>query len=58
MSVLGTLLYFSRAIIHAHNNAKVRNLMDVPRTHTEANKKRPSATDGDGHSPRRRDRSK
>ncbi|MBZ9817176.1 MULTISPECIES: hypothetical protein [unclassified Mesorhizobium] len=30
MSVLGTLLHFSRAIIHAHNNAKVRNLMDVP----------------------------
>jgi len=30
MSVLGTLLHFSRAIIHAHNNAKVRNLMDAP----------------------------
>jgi hypothetical protein len=30
MSVLGILLHFSRAVIHAHNNAKVRNLMDAP----------------------------
>lgn len=29
MSVLATLLHFSRAVIHAHNNAKVRNLMDA-----------------------------
>jgi hypothetical protein len=35
MSVLGPLLDFSRAIIHAHNNAKVRNLMDLPRAQTE-----------------------
>ncbi|RAZ74813.1 hypothetical protein [Mesorhizobium atlanticum] len=56
MSVLGPLLDFSRAIIHAHNNAKVRNLMDLPRAQTEANKKRPSATNGEGHFPPRRDR--
>ncbi|RWL43596.1 MAG: hypothetical protein EOR60_21115 [Mesorhizobium sp.] len=30
MSVLGILLHFGRAVIQAHNNAKVRNLMDVP----------------------------
>lgn len=30
MSVLGILLHFSRAVIQAHNNAKVRNLMDAP----------------------------
>jgi hypothetical protein len=38
MSVLGILLHFSRAVIQAHNNAKVRNLMDAPppREHTEA----------------------
>ncbi|SFO42866.1 hypothetical protein SAMN03159463_01865 [Mesorhizobium sp. NFR06] len=29
MSVLGILLHFSRAVIQAHNNAKVRNLMDA-----------------------------
>ncbi|TGP22130.1 MULTISPECIES: hypothetical protein [unclassified Mesorhizobium] len=29
MSVVGILLHLSRAIIHAHNNAKVRNLMDA-----------------------------
>ncbi|WP_181183522.1 MULTISPECIES: hypothetical protein [unclassified Mesorhizobium] len=32
MSVLGILLHFGRAVIHAHNNAKTRNLMDpMPR---------------------------
>ncbi|MDX8465533.1 hypothetical protein RFM26_07525 [Mesorhizobium sp. VK23B] len=30
MSVVGILLHLSRAIIHAHNNAKVRNLMNAP----------------------------
>ncbi|WP_176480042.1 hypothetical protein [Mesorhizobium sp. WSM3859] len=30
MSVLGILLHLGRAVIQAHNNAKVRNLMDVP----------------------------
>ncbi|TIS60990.1 MAG: hypothetical protein E5W93_09350 [Mesorhizobium sp.] len=30
MSVVAILLHLSRAIIHAHNNAKVRNLMDAP----------------------------
>ena len=29
MSVLGILLHFGRAVIQAHNNAKVRNLMDA-----------------------------
>lgn len=29
MSVLGALFHFTRAVIHAHNNAKVRNLMDA-----------------------------
>ncbi|OBQ78766.1 MULTISPECIES: hypothetical protein [unclassified Mesorhizobium] len=29
MSVVGILLHLGRAIIHAHNNAKVRNLMDA-----------------------------
>ncbi|RWA62879.1 hypothetical protein [Mesorhizobium sp.] len=28
MSVVAILLHLSRAIIHAQNNAKVRNLMD------------------------------
>ena len=40
MSVLGTLLHFSRAIIHAHNNAKVRNLMDVPPPETHRDRAR------------------
>ncbi len=46
MSVLGILLHFSRAVIQAHNNAKVRNLMDGPHTRTEAGKER-RATDED-----------
>ncbi|PBC05856.1 hypothetical protein [Mesorhizobium sp. WSM3860] len=29
MSVVGILLHLGRAIIQAHNNAKVRNLMDA-----------------------------
>ncbi|TIO21915.1 MAG: hypothetical protein E5X93_16460 [Mesorhizobium sp.] len=29
MSAVGILLHLGRAIIHAHNNAKVRNLMDA-----------------------------
>ena len=54
MSVLGTLLHLSRAIIEAHNNAKVRNLMDVPppearrgmgrRVSPNASEKEPGAT--------------
>lgn len=47
MSVLGILLHFSRAVIQAHNNAKVRNLMDAPRARTEAGKER-HATDDPG----------
>ena len=58
MSVLGILFHFSRAIIQAHNNAKVRNLMDVPppRAHAEAGKEGPGATNGEVRSLRRRDR--
>lgn len=43
MSVLGILLHFSRAVIHAHSNAKVRNLMGAmpPRTHAEAVEEEP-----------------
>ncbi|WP_167498661.1 MULTISPECIES: hypothetical protein [unclassified Mesorhizobium] len=55
MSVLGILLHFSRTVIEAHNNAKVRNLMDAPHARTEAGKERP-ATDGEGLSAQRRDR--
>ncbi|WP_167449222.1 hypothetical protein [Mesorhizobium hawassense] len=55
MSVLGFLLHFSRAVIQAHNNAKVRNLMDAPRARTGAGKERPG-TDGEGRFAQRRDR--
>ncbi|TPI16675.1 hypothetical protein [Mesorhizobium sp. B4-1-1] len=58
MSALGTLLRFSRAIIQAHNNAKVRNLMDVPPPETrghmgrhvspDASEKEPGATQPGG----------
>ncbi|WP_131802873.1 hypothetical protein [Mesorhizobium sp. ORS 3428] len=56
--MLGILLHHSRAIIDAHNNAKVRNLMDAmpPRAHAEAGKERHLA-EGHERLPRhRRDR--
>ena len=40
MSVLGILLHFGRAVIQAHNNAKVRNLMDVPPPETSRDRAR------------------
>ncbi|TGS12348.1 hypothetical protein EN852_019300 [Mesorhizobium sp. M2E.F.Ca.ET.209.01.1.1] len=51
MSVLGTLLHFSRAIIHAHNNAKVRNLMDVPPPQIRRDRDRPGSPDASEKEP-------
>ncbi|KUM23838.1 hypothetical protein AU467_08425 [Mesorhizobium loti] len=58
MSVIGTLLHLSRAVIHAHNNAKVRNLMDAmpPQAHTEAGKERSLVETRESLSQHRRDR--
>lgn len=53
MSVLAILLHFSRTVIQAHNNAKVRNLMDT-RARIEAGEET-AATDGDGRSAQRRE---
>lgn len=57
MSVLATLLHFTRAVVRAHNNAKVRNLMDTPRAQAEAGAERP-VTDIERRSSRRDRRSK
>ena len=53
MSVLAILVHLGRAIVDAHNNAKVRNLMDTlpPRAHPEAGKEGPGAA---GHENQRR----
>jgi len=50
MSVLAILVHFGRAIIDAHNNAKVRNLMDTlpPRAHPEAGKEGPGKHESQG----------
>ena len=45
MSVLGILLHFSRAVIRAHNNAKVRNLMDAMPAEARKGAKRQNPAD-------------
>ena len=50
MSVLAILVHLGRAIVDAHNNAKVRNLMDTlpPRAHPEAGKEGPGKHESHG----------
>lgn len=45
MSVLGNLLHFTRAVIYAHNNVKVRNLMDATPPEARYGLKRQDPTD-------------
>ena len=58
MSVLGILLHFSRAVIHAHNNAKTRNLMDaIPRqARVEVDEEAPDTESRERRFQHRRDR--
>jgi hypothetical protein len=51
MSVLGILLHFGRAVIQAHNNAKVRNLMDVPPPETSRDRARRVSPDASEKEP-------
>lgn len=54
MSVLGILLHFTRAVVHAHNNAKARNLMDAmpPEARKSARRQDPADAPEDERSDR------